>query len=66
MVKIRQGSPGSCQKKNTEIRGHEKVMFRYVKSKDNPGDIASRGTSLKGLNDNQLWRFGPEWLTKPD
>ena len=47
-----------------EIRGHENLVFRYVKSKENPGDIASRGMPLKELKNNHLWWFGPEWLTK--
>ena len=37
-----------------------------MRSKENPGDIASRGVSLKRLEDNRLWWFGPEWLTKPE
>ena len=47
-----------------EIHGHENLVFRYVKSKENPGDIASRGMPLKELKNNHLWWFGPEWLTK--
>ena len=37
-----------------------------MRSKENSGDIASRGVSLKRLEDNRLWWFGPERLTKPE
>ena len=47
-----------------EIRGHENFMLRYVKSKENSGDITSRGMPLKELKNNHLRWFGPEWLTK--
>ena len=37
-----------------------------MRSKENSGDIASRGVSLKRPEDNRLWWFGPERLTKPE
>ena len=58
--------PTFVKNRISEIRGYEDVIFRYVRSKENPGDIASRGVSLKKLEDNRLWWFGPEWLTKPE
>jgi hypothetical protein len=36
--------------------------FHYLKSNDNPADIASRGISADELKHNQLWWNGPDWL----
>ena len=37
-------------------------QWAYVKSKDNPADIASRGVSSVDLLNNDLWKRGPGWL----
>ena len=37
--------------------------FEYVNTKDNPGDICSRGSDLLDLN-SPKWRNGPSWLAK--
>ena len=39
--------------------------WEYVPTKQNPADLASRGTTIKDLNDNSLWWSGPTFLTKP-
>ena len=36
--------------------------WNYVRSKDNPADINTRGCSLLNLKDNSLWWNGPRWL----
>lgn len=36
--------------------------YRYVKSKDNPADILSRGMLPNDLIDSQLWWHGPNFL----
>lgn len=46
----------------TEIRSQSDIKINYVHSKENPADIASRGSSVKKLNANQLWWHGPAWL----
>ena len=38
--------------------------FQYVNTKENPADICSRGCDLLDLNQD-LWRYGPTWLTLP-
>lgn len=37
-------------------------MMESCNSMDNPADIASRGTSMSSLADNQMWWSGPKWL----
>lgn len=36
--------------------------WSYVKSSENPADLAMRGISIQALTDNQLWLHGPSWL----
>lgn len=38
--------------------------WRHVRTHENPADIASRGVVASQLIDNQLWFYGPEWLTQ--
>lgn len=45
-----------------EIKSHSDVTFSYVSTKDNPADIATRGSTVKMLCDNELWWQGPQWL----
>ncbi|UYV78572.1 hypothetical protein LAZ67_16002037 [Cordylochernes scorpioides] len=47
----------------SEIQACRKIkQWRHVPSKDNPADIAFRGTMSSGLRDSQLWWKGPTWL----
>ncbi|KAK3736566.1 hypothetical protein QZH41_003141 [Actinostola sp. cb2023] len=47
-----------------EIRSHEDIEFRYVPTKDNPADIATRGKTAKELVTTTIWWKGPPWLPK--
>ena len=37
----------------------------YVKTSDNPADVASRGISVKQVNDAEMWARGPAFLRQP-
>ena len=38
-------------------------QWKYVPSKDNPADMASRGLLASEIIENALWWNGPEWLS---
>ncbi|KAJ8927556.1 hypothetical protein NQ314_019961 [Rhamnusium bicolor] len=40
--------------------------WQYIKSKDNPADLASRGIFPKTFLNSQLWFHGPSWMTLPN
>ena len=46
-----------------EIKSHSDIVCGFVTSKENPADIASRGTTVQNLKENKLWWHGPSWLT---
>ena len=41
-------------------------QWRYIGTKENPADVASRGSSVLELIDNRSWWNSPELLWKPD
>ena len=41
-------------------------MFGYVSTKENQADVATRGADVQKLADNQIWWYGPKWLTGPE
>ena len=46
---------------------HELILnakWRYVPTKDNPADCASRGVFPVELRNHPLWWYGPDWLSK--
>ena len=49
-----------------EINSHRDITFHYVKSNENPADIATRGTDIHSLSENRLWWHGPMWLKKTE
>ena len=46
-----------------EIKSLEGVDFRYVPTKDNPADMATRGKPPQELS--SIWWSGPHWLKQP-
>eukprot|EP00117_Sycon_ciliatum_P031101 scpid25928/ scgid24391/ len=46
-----------------EIRQDSTIQFRYVRTRENPADLPSRGTTTGNIEDNQLWWNGPDWLS---
>ena len=47
-----------------EIKQDKDIKLHYFSTKENPADMASRGTRTHKLKDNKLWWHGPKWLTK--
>ena len=46
-----------------QIKDHTNTsQWRYVATKENPADLASRGVSAMELRNNQIWFKGPEFL----
>ena len=39
-------------------------QIRWVPGHFNPADIGTRGIVVKDFRDNQLWKFGPDFLWK--
>ena len=49
------------------IRNHSSPdQWRYVDTKENPADDASRGLDAKTLTEQQRWLTGPEFLWQPE
>ena len=46
----------------SKIKQHQEIVWRHVRTKENPADIASRGGPL---SEKSLWWNGPEWLDDP-
>ena len=49
-----------------EIKEEKYLNFLYIPTKQNPADIASRGTSTSDLQKKRLWWNGPDDLLKPN
>ena len=49
-----------------EIKKDGEIVFGYVPTKENPADVAARGADVQKLADNQIWWYGPKWLTGPE
>ena len=46
-----------------QIRDHtDPSQWRYVGTRENPADLASRGTTVSEILDNSMWFHGPEFL----
>lgn len=49
-----------------EITSHSHVVWKYVRTDQNPADTVSRGQSAKELAENDAWWNGPEFLRTVD
>ncbi len=49
-------------KKIDEIRSHTSIQFRYVASKENPADLATRSSVLDLPEIWDFWFSGPKWI----
>ncbi|XP_060575793.1 uncharacterized protein LOC132733209 [Ruditapes philippinarum] len=47
-----------------EIKSYVTTKISYVKSKENPADVATRGATIHDLRNNKFWWNGPHWLTE--
>ena len=43
------------QNRSNAINDHKDIKFGYTPSKENPADIASRGSTVQSIADNELW-----------
>ncbi|MCP9264189.1 Pao retrotransposon peptidase family protein [Dirofilaria immitis] len=57
--------PKFIQNRVEEIR-KAKFLFRYIPSKYNPVDIATKGLSPAKLGNYETWSNGPSWLAKEE
>ena len=46
-----------------EIKSHDGIVFGFVTSRENPADIASRGSNIQTLGENHLWWHWLRWLS---
>ena len=63
-IKSTKPLPTFVENRLKEIKKHEDIQFRYVNTKENPADMASRGKTLRDLRNDELWWHGPNWLQK--
>jgi hypothetical protein len=49
----------------SEIKEHIDVNMTCIPTKENPTDVASRGTTLETLATDSNWWHGSKWLLKP-
>ena len=61
---IKSTKPLPCFVENRlkEIKTSRDIEYRYVNTKDNPADLATRGKTLEELRNSDLWWYGPKWL----
>ena len=47
------------QNRVNEIKGQKEITVQYIKSCENPADVATRGTNVEDLITNKTWWHGP-------
>ena len=66
VLKWIQGKENQCvfvRNRIKEITSDDKVYFRYINTNENPADLPTRGLASQELKHNELWWYGPEWIT---
>jgi hypothetical protein len=58
-IKSDKSLPVFVKNRVEEIKKHGHVHIRYINTKANPADVATRGSSTKDLSENKLWWKGP-------
>ena len=46
-----------------EIKGFKEIGVKYVKSEENPADVATRGCRVDELSKKEIWWKGPSWVS---
>ena len=49
-----------------ELKEDSEILFGYVSTKENPADVATRGSDVRSLAENDIWWHGPKWLTESE
>ena len=49
-----------------EIRNTDPASWSHCPGKENPADVASRGTCVSQLQESPLWWGGPDWLRQSE
>ncbi|XP_053391741.1 uncharacterized protein LOC128554492 [Mercenaria mercenaria] len=52
------------QNRVSEIKSVDNLITSYINTKENPADVATRGTTPQLLNENRLWWYGPEKMNE--
>uniref|UniRef100_A0A914HND9 Integrase catalytic domain-containing protein n=1 Tax=Globodera rostochiensis TaxID=31243 RepID=A0A914HND9_GLORO len=65
-VASKETHPQFIERRLKEIRGKADCTFHFVRTAENPADIATRGAIPEELHQNLLWWEGPPWLSKPE
>lgn len=66
-LKSKKDLPVFIKNRIKEIKNITKEIpctFHYIKSNENPADLASRGMNFDQLKESSLWWNGPQWLKK--
>ena len=64
-IKGDKGLPVFVRNRLCEIKGHSDIVMSSVSSKENPADVATKGTTAKALHAHDQWWHEPDWLSRP-
>ncbi|KAL3117356.1 hypothetical protein niasHT_004152 [Heterodera trifolii] len=61
-IASKEAQPKFIERRVKEIRTLNECAFHFVRTAENPADIATRGAKPGELKDKSLWWNGPSWL----